>query len=368
MRQGVLILTNSIAGLHSFRKEVVKAIIDSGYVVFISEPDDDVRVEYFKSIGCHIIKTSFNRRGMNPFADFKLCWDYIRIISQIRPKVVLTYTIKPNVYGGIASRLCNTPQIANITGLGDAIENPGLLSKFTIALYRLGLKKTRIVFFQNSFIQEFCLKHRIGRTGRLLPGSGVNLDWHTLKPYPADGAIMKFNFIGRVLKDKGIEEFFEMACFIHSKYPFTEFHILGDCEGAYETKLHELQEEGVIKWHGSVTDIRPYIEDSYATIHPSYHEGMANVILESCAAGRPVITCNINGCKEAVDDGENGYLCKVRDANDLIMVVERFINLPYAKKVQMGKNGRIKMMKEFDRKIVIDSYIGEIENISQLAP
>ena len=204
MNQSILILTNNIGGLHSFRKEVVKAIVDAGCKVYISEPDDDVRVRYFESIGCQIIKTSFNRRGMNPFADFKLLLTYLRLIRRIHPAAVLTYTIKPNIYGGIAARWERVPQLANITGLGDAIENPGFLSKLTIALYRLGLRKTRTVFYQNTSIEEFCKKHGIAGHGRLLPGSGVNLDWHTIKPYPAEGSRMKFNFIGRVLKDKGI--------------------------------------------------------------------------------------------------------------------------------------------------------------------
>ncbi len=363
MRHSILVLTNSIAGLHSFRKELIKTIIDSGFDVYISEPDDDLRAQYFTSIGCNILKTNMSRRGKNPFTDLKLLLVYLRIIRSIRPRVVLTYTIKPNIYGGIASRWCHIPQLANITGLGDAIENPGLLSKFTIALYRLGLKKAKTVFYQNASIEEFCIKHRIGRLGRLLPGSGVNLDWHTLKAYPADGSTMKFNFIGRVLKDKGIEEFFEMARTIRAKYPFVEFHILGDCEGAYETQLRGLQKDGTIVWHGAVTDVRPYIEDSYATIHPSYHEGMANVILETCAAGRPVIACNINGCKEAIDDGVNGFLCRVRDAVDLAEKVERFIMLPYERKVQLGLNAREKMKREFDRKIVIEAYLEEIEDI-----
>ena len=363
MKKSILFLTNSTGGLFSFRKEVVKAIVDEGFQVFISVPDDDERAKYFEEIGCHIVKTRFNHRGMNPLADVKLMLKYLRLIRKVRPAVVLTYTIKPNVYGGIAARWCHIPQLANITGLGDSIENPGLLKKFTILLYRIGLKKARKVFYQNVSIQEFCQKYHIGKQGHLLPGSGVNLQWHTFQNYPSEKETLKFNFIGRVMKDKGIEEYFEMAKTIKQKYPQTEFHILGRCKEKYEEQLKTLQENDVIIWHGGVPDVRPYIKDSCCTIHPSYHEGMANVLLETCAAGRPVIACNINGCKEAVDDSVNGYLCKVKDTQDLTEKVEQFINQPYEQKVQMGLAARKTVEREFDREIVIDAYMNEIKKI-----
>ena len=161
MKGNILVLTNNIAGLHSFRKEVMKAIVDEGYKVYISEPDDDERVKYFEGIGCHIIKTDFDRRGMNPLADLKLLLTYRNMIIQLKPKAVLSYTIKPNVYGGIASRMTGTPQIANVTGLGDALENGGWLQKLTVTLYKFGIGKAKQVFFQNHTNREFCLSHGI---------------------------------------------------------------------------------------------------------------------------------------------------------------------------------------------------------------
>lgn len=365
-KKNVLIVTNSIGGLFSFRKEVVKAIIDNGYNVVISCPSEyGEKTDFFVNLGCQIEPTLVDRRGTNPLHDMKLVLRYLKLMRKMKPMAVLTYTVKPNVYGGIAARLTGVPQLANITGLGDAIENPGLLQKFTIFMYRLGLKKAQKVFYQNSSIQEFCQQHHIGKEGHLLPGSGVNLEWHSFKEYPAEESIMKFTFIGRVMKDKGIEEFFEMAKNLHSKYPQVEFHILGRCEEHYEKQLKSLQDEMVVIWHGAVTDVRPFIKDSHATILPSYHEGMANVLLETCAAGRPVITCDINGCKEAVDDGVNGYLCKVKNAQDLTVKVEQFINLPYEKKMQMGLSARQKVERKFDRNLVIDAYLEEIKRINK---
>lgn len=361
MKQKILILTNNIGGLHSFRKEVVKTIVDAGYEVYISEPDDDERVRYFEEIGCHIVKTDFNRRGMNPLEDFKLMLKYRMMIKQLKPKAVLSYTIKPNIYGGIACRLTGTPQLANVTGLGDAMENGGWLQKLTVGLYKMGIGKARCVFFQNATNKQFCEAQGIvGRMTRLLPGSGVNLEHHRFLELPSDGVI-KFLFISRLLRDKGTEEFFEMAKAIKASYENTEFQILGRCEGDYQQQLDELVEKGVVKYLGSTSDVRPYLANVHCTIMPSYHEGMSNVNLESAANGRPVITTDVPGCRETVDDGVTGFLVKARDAKSLVGGVERFIALPYEDKKKMGRMAREKVEREFDRNIVVKAYLEELE-------
>ena len=363
MKHKILILTNNIGGLHSFRKEVMKAIVDAGYEVYISEPDDDERVRYFEGIGCHIIRTEFDRRGMNPVADLKLMLTYRKLIRQLKPEVVLTYTIKPNVYGGLACRLTGTPQLANVTGLGDAIENGGWLQKLTLALYRIGIKKAKCVFFQNQTNRDFCVSHGVtGEHTVLLPGSGVNLEHHQLQPYPEDGTI-RFLFMARLLKDKGTEEFFETARVIKKKYPNAEFQILGWCEGDYQQQLDELVKAGVVNYLGSTSDVRPFLAKVHCSIMPSYHEGMSNVNLESAANGRPVITTDVPGCRETVDDGVTGYLVKPRSAEDLIAKVEQFLLLSYEEKVAMGHAARTKMEREFDREIVVKKYLKEIESL-----
>lgn len=364
MKGNILVLTNNIGGLHSFRKEVMKAIVDDGYGVYISEPDDDERVKYFENIGCHIIKTAFNRRGMNPLADMKLMLTYRKLIKKLKPKAVLTYTIKPNVYGGIACRLTKTPQLANVTGLGDSIENGGWLQKLTVMLYRMGIGKAKCVFFQNKSNRDICIKFGIANEkSRLLPGSGVNLQHHIYQEYPANEGKVRFLFIGRLLKDKGIEEYFDTAKAIKDKYPNTEFQILGRVEGPFQSRLDELVESGIIKYLGITTDVRPFIGAVESTVMPSYHEGMSNVNLESEANGRPVITTNVPGCRETVDDGKTGYLVKAKDAASLTTAVERFIALPYSQKRMMGENGRMKVEKEFDREIVVKIYLKELGTI-----
>lgn len=366
MSNNVLILSNSIGGLLSFRKEVVKAICDAGYKVFISTPDDNAMADYFRGIGCDIIVTQFDRRGVNPLADFKLMLAYRKLLKRLKPVAVLTYTIKPNIYGGMAARLCRVPQMANVTGLGDAVENGGWMQKLTVTLYKMGLGKARRIFFQNESNRNFGIRVGIADDSSiLLPGSGVNLQQHTYQEYPADEGMVRFLYIGRLLKDKGAEEFFEAAKVIKTKYPQTEFQIVGNVEGDYQKQLDELVAAGTVQFLGPQADVRPFIGAVECTIMPSYHEGMSNVNLESAANGRPVITTNVPGCKETVDDGKTGFLCEAKSAKSLIGAVERFIALPYAQKALMGREGRKKVEREFDRQIVVDAYLNEIEKIKK---
>lgn len=367
MKENILVLTNNIGGLYSFRKEVIKAIVDAGCEVYISKPDNNTREEYFDNIGCHIIQTDFNRKGTNPIADLILLLKYWKMLRWLKPVAALTYTIKPNIYGGLACRLTHTPLFANVTGLGDAVENGGWMQKLSISLYKMGLKKASKIFFQNEANRMFCIREGIADDSSiLLPGSGVNLIHHTYQDYPADEGKIRFLLIGRMLKDKGIEEYFEAANKIKEKYPNTEFQILGSVEGPYQSQLDELVESGVINHLGTTSDVRPFIGAVECTIMPSYHEGMSNVNLESAANGRPVITTNVPGCKETIDDGRTGFLIEARSTQSLIDAIERFIALPYNQKVLMGKNGREKVEREFDRKIVVDAYINEIKKISHV--
>lgn len=359
----ILILTNNYSGLYNFRKEVVKAIKDNGHEVYISAPIDE-KTSYFEEIGCIIIDTQFNRKGTNPIKDTFLIIFYCKIIKRIKPDAVLSYTIKPNIYGGIACQVGRVSQIVNITGLGTAVENSGWLQRLSILLYKVGLRKAKTVFFQNKANMDFCVYNKMVKDHMvLIPGSGVNLQYHTFHDYPADGPI-KFVFISRLLKEKGIEEYFGAAKKIKELYPDTEFHILGDCEEAYEVILDELQYKGIVIYHGPQPDVRPYIRSVHCMVHPSYYpEGMSNVLLESCAAGRPIITTNRPGCGEILDDGRNGYVVKEKNVEDLTSAIERFILLPYNLKVQMGMNARKKVEHEFDRQIVVDAYLKEIKKI-----
>lgn len=361
MKEAILVLSNSISGLFTFRREVMKAIADTGYDVYLVGKDDFPKKN--DETGCHIVNIEISRRGMNPIADLKLLYTYIQIIKEINPKAVLTYTIKPNIYGGMACRLTKTTQIANITGLGDALENRGWLQKLTVSLYSIGLKKTKKVFFQNNWNLEFFLSHGIIKgESHVLPGSGVNLDYHTYQQYPTKEPL-KFLFLGRLIKDKGAREYLNMAKIIGMKYPGVRFDILGKIDDIYKEKFFELEKLGISKYYETTSDIRPYLKVVDCTIMPSYHEGMSNVNLESAANGRPVITTNVPGCRETVEDGKTGFLVTARNTQSLCDAVERFISLPYDQKVLMGKEARNKVEREFNRQIVVDAYLKEINSI-----
>lgn len=363
----ILVLSNSWVGLYCFRKEVFQAFVANGYEVFICCPKGggEDKAVWFRDIGCKLVTLDFSGHGMNPLADFMLMLRYRKLIKKINPVAVLTYTIKPNLYGGMACALCGVPQIANITGLGAAVEYPGLMQRLTIMLYKIGLRKTYMTFFQNETNRQFCIAHKMvkGQT-KLIPGSGVNLQYHACQPYPAETEPIRFVFCSRIRKEKGIEEFIAVAEAMRAKYgDKVEFHVLGGCEGDYEIRLNDLVKKGILTYHGSQNDVRPFFAMGNCTVHPSYYpEGMSNVLLESCATGRPVITTDRSGCREAVDEGINGYIVKQRDTQGLIDIIERFVNLPYEQKKSMGEAARAKVEREFDRQIVVDSYLAIVKD------
>lgn len=361
----ILVLTNNFRGLCNFRKEVMKAFVDNGDEVVASAPVDDKAPEVEK-LGCKVIDTQFNRQGTNPIADFKLMLRYRKLIKQVKPDVVLTYTIKPNIYGGMACALTGVPQIANVTGLGAAVENPGMMQKLTILLYKVGMRKTWLTFFQNTDNMSFCQEHGMVKGAvQLIPGSGVNLEYHAKMPYPAETEPVRFLFMGRIRREKGIDEFLAAAERITKKYDNVEFHVVGGCEGDYEQRLLDLQSKGIIIYHGRQMDVRPFIAKTSCTLHPSFYpEGMSNVLLESCSTGRPIMTTMRAGCREIVEDGVNGYVVKQQDAEDLIEKVEKFLALPYAERKEMGDAARKKAEREFDRNIVMKAYL---EAVGRLA-
>ncbi len=357
----ILILANNDIGLWNFRKEVVTAFISAGYEVCVSLPDGK-RVNDIRNLGCEIDLYEIDRRGMNPLADLKLFSHYRNLIKRYQPDVVLGYTIKPNVYGGMAASFAGIPFIANVTGLGSAVETPGILQKLTVGLYRFALHKAACIFFQNQGNEHFFTTHNIvGAPHRIIPGSGVNLEDFTPAPYIKEG-VVKFLFISRLLKEKGIEEYFSAAEYFRSKRKDVEFHILGFCEDDYSSRLKELQDQGIVIYHGLQYNVRPFIAESACLIHPTYYpEGMSNVILEASAVGRPIIATRRYGCKEAVEEDVTGFLFEEKDREGLFESIEKFLSLSPSAREEMGKSARRKMEKEFDRNIVIKAYLDEID-------
>lgn len=359
----ILVLINSLGGLYSFRRELIHKLIEEQYEVIIAAPENEKK-SYFIEIGCSYINIPIERRGTNPVTDFKLLMKYKKIISNVRPSVVLTYTIKPNVYGGLVCRLLGVPYISNITGLGTAVENNSVLQKITLSLYKIGLKKSSCIFFQNRENMKFMLDKNVVNTEcKLIPGSGVNLEHYKLLEYPNED-IIHFLFISRIMKEKGIDQYLDAARYIKSKYDNIVFDVLGNSEELYRVKLEKMQNEGLIVYHGRQEDVREFHKLSHCTIHPTYYpEGMSNVLLESAACGRPIITTNRSGCREIIEDGVNGFIVEQKNSKDLIEKIEKFLRLSFEEKRQMGSDGRKKVEKEFDRQIVIKAYLDEIDKL-----
>ena len=358
----ILILANNDVGLYKFRKELIEALLKE-HEVHISLPYGEF-VDDMIELGCIYHNVEFDRHGTNPIKELGQMTYYKKLIKLVKPDVVLTYTIKPNVYGGMACSMLKIPYFCNVTGLGTAIENPGIMQKISLTLYRLGLKKARKVFFQNQQNLDFMLKHKVVKSNyHLLPGSGVNLNNFTLMDYPTEQTNINFLFIGRVMKDKGIDEFLSMAKQIKSKYPCTSFEIIGMIDGDYEDTINNAVSEGYVNYHGLQSDVKPFIQKSHCVVLPSYHEGMANVLVEAAASGRPVIASDIAGCRETFDDGLSGISCKAKSAESLIDAVEKFITIPYEQKKEMCIAGRKKVEQQFSRQIVIDAYLNELNNL-----
>ena len=328
--------------------------------VFVSLPVGKF-TENIKNIGCKYIETSFDRKGTNVFGDYNLYKTYINIIKEVKPDVVLTYTIKPNVYGGLACQKLHIPYIANVTGLGSAIENGGLLQFISLNLYKLGLRKANKVFFQNKANKDFMLSKGIGNNNsEILPGSGVNLKEFKPFAFPSDKSI-EFTYVGRIMKEKGFDQYVDTAKYIRNKYPNTVFHVCGPYEDDYKDTIETLVNENVLVYDGYVEDMTTIYKKVQCTIHPTYYpEGLSNVLLETCACARPIITTDRPGCKEVIEDSYNGYIVKQKDSEDLINKVEKFVSLSNKERKQLGLNAREKVEKEFDRNIVINKYLEAI--------
>ena len=347
----VLIVANSTGGLYKFRGELLQELVKR-YEVEILIPNGDF-IEEMKAMGCKFTLKDMDRHGTNPLSELKLISEYKKEIKAAAPDIVLTYTIKPNIYAGMACASLGIPYVANITGLGTAIENPGIMQKVTVTLYRYGLRKAQKVFFQNAANKDFMVRHHVVKEPyQVIPGSGVNLDKHTFEAYPseADG----------IMRDKGINELLEAMKQVHEKHPDTTLDIVGGLDGNYGDVMKEAESLGYIRYHGRQRDVHSFYTNAHCTVLPSYHEGTANVLLESSSTGRPVISTRVPGCRETYDDGKTGIGCEVKNAASLAEAMEKFLGMSEAEHAQMGKLGREKMEREYDRGIVIRAYLEEI--------
>ena len=362
----VLIAINFDEGLYNFRKELLEALLACGYEVHIAVPKGEY-TDRMQAMGCIFHDTALNRRGTNPLQELTLLRTYGKILKDTVPDVVLTYTIKPNIYMGLLCGGKKIPYITTITGLGTAVEGKGLLQCMTGVLYKVAMKKVSLVFFQNRANEKIFRDRKIAPgKHEMLSGSGVNVDHFTYQRFPIEKDTVGFLFVSRIMKEKGIEEYMDAAEQIRSRHPETRFRILGFLEEDYTGKerFARLCREGVIEFIGSVEDVIPYMKESQCIVHPSYYpEGMSNVCQEGAACGRAVITTDRPGCRETVVDGKTGFLIRERDSKDLVGKIEQFLRLSLEERKRLGQNGRKYMIERFDRKNVINSYKKAIERI-----
>ena len=366
----IALLTNNDDDVYCFRKELIEGFIDEGYEMLISCPDGP-KFELMRDIPFIYDNPDIDRRGTNPIADAKLMYHYWRLFRKHRPAVVLTYTAKPNVYASIAAHWLGIPVINNLTGLGSVVNESGLKKAFIMWLFKLAYQKSACMMFQNATNMQVAIDAGMVKGDyKLIPGSGVNTDRYPLQPYPdggdgKTGAPVVFNYIGRVLKDKRVDDYIEAAKRIKRNYPQTEFNILGFIEPTemhYDAELKQLGEQNIVLYRGSQKDVKPFVARAHCTIHPStYGEGMSNVLLESASSGRFLITTDNPGCQETVEEGKTGFIYHGEDVDALADAIKRFLALPNETRKKMGEAGRQRVKDNFSREIVVKAYKSKIK-------
>lgn len=359
----ILVLTNIDIGLYKFRKELLEKLL-LNHKVYIALPDGEY-IGKLQEMGAIFCPIDIERRGKNIFQEFRLICDFFKIIKTVKPDVILTYTIKPNIYGGTLCQILHKPYIVNITGLGTEVEKNNIFSRALVICYRKALKKAACIFFQNQSNRKFFLKSGLRHQNvKCLPGSGVNLLEHCYEEYPDTKNGIVFLFIGRIMKDKGVGELVIASKRLQKKFKNIKVQLVGFCEDDYKNELERLNARKYVEFCGQQEDVHSFIKNCHAVVLPSYHEGMANVLLEAAASGRPVLASNVPGCRETFREGISGFGFAARSAKELEKAMEKFISLDYDKKVQMGKAGRKKMENQFSRDIVIDMYEEEINKLA----
>jgi glycosyltransferase involved in cell wall biosynthesis len=369
----ILFISNTSFALFNFKYGLIKTLKDSGYKVFVAAPFDN----YSDRLGSEfdfIPLRRLSRHGINPLNDFMLFAELMNVYKREKPDLVLSTTIKPNIYSSLACRTLKIPAISTVTGLGYIFMNKNLLTAVVEKLYKIAFKKNYAVFFQNKHDSNLFIKKGIVEKDKIVivGGSGVNADYFSYdycKNIEKDKNKIVFLLIARMLWDKGIGEFIEAARILQKKYRDVEFWLLGGTDNdnhSNNVKLEEIKQwekEGAVKYLGATDDVRPYICKSDCVVLPSYREGTPRSLLEAMAMEKPIITTDEPGCKDTVDDGINGFLCKIKNSADLADKMAKMINLSENSRREMGGRGRRKVLKEFDERVVISKYLEVIEKV-----
>lgn len=355
-----LIVTNHSYMLWQFRRELITKLLECGEVV-LSMPFTG-HEEDFTALGCRCIDTPLDRRTINPVTDLRLLATYQKLLRQEKPDMVITYSIKANIYGGYACAQQSVPYCVNVQGLGTAFQNP-LLASIVTVMYRVAARRADTVFFENRDNAQEFVRRGIVPSGRIavLRGAGVNLEYYPFRPYPEEDGCVRFLFLGRIMQEKGVDELFAAARRLKAEYGGrVALDLVGFFEEEYKETIDRLAADGILTFHGFQQDPRPFYQKAHCVVLPSYHEGMSNVLLEAAATGRALITSDIPGCREAVDDGINGFLCAPRSEDSLYRQMRRFVELTRPQREAMGAASRSKMEQSFDKEGVVQDTLDRV--------
>ncbi len=369
-KKKVAIVENHELGIYSIRYDLVKAIAEKYDVSVLTEIDDSFKNGDLETVVRFI---DVGKSVMNPLTALKYNARLRKALKEIQPDVCLTFTIRPAIYGNMVTSGLKIPTISTITGTGPLFDSKSLSYRIARQLYKWVLKKTKFVFFPNyddleAFIRA---KYITRQQAKRVPGSGVNYQKFAPMPFTRgeDGRFI-FLYISRLIKDKGIMEYVEAASILKPQFPKAEFHVIGPLWTGNKRSLtvtakerDEWIEKKWIVYHDKQKDIRPFVADADCVVMPSYREGMSNVLLEAASMARPLIATNVTGCRDIVEDGMNGLLCEVKDGKDLAEKMKQMMNIPITQRDEMGKKGREKMIREFDKKLVIQIYLQAIDEV-----
>ena len=361
----VVITLNSSWQAYNFRLNVARALKENGYKVIFIAPYDNKYSELLKK-EFDFYDISIDPKGINPIKDFGTMVSLYKLYYDIRPDIILNFTIKPNIYSSLVARLLKIKVISNISGLGTIFIKQSIITKIAKLLYKIALSFNAKVFFQNNDDKNLFIENKLTKKDKsyLLPGSGVDLN----KFIPIENQnneIFKFLLIARLLQDKGIIEYIEAIKIIKKKYPNIRFKLLGSLYQGNPTAISNEELDmwintNLIEYLGHSDNVKEEIEKVDCIVLPSYREGLSRVLLEAACLEKPIITTNVPGCKDVVIHGENGFLCEVKNSSDLATKIEQMINQSKDELTQMGKRGRELIIKDFDEQLVINKYMDAI--------
>lgn len=364
----IALSSNTTWYLYNFRMGTIRALIERHFRVIIIAPWDEFSLR-LRELGCEVYDIEMDNKGSSPIDDVRTFLAYRKLYRMLQPDLALHFTIKPNIYGTFAARSLGLPCVNMVSGLGTAFIRETWLTRIVEQLYRLSQSWPHKVFFQNMDDLGIFVERRLAQAEKVerVPGSGVNLAQFVAMPQ-ANNSSPIFLLIARMLRDKGVVEFVEAARLVKARHPAVCFQLLGQLGVENRSAiLHEQVEgwvaEGLVEYLGETDNVVPYIANADCIILPSYREGISRILLEASAMARPIVATDVTGCREVVDDGETGYLCKVKDPIDLADKLERMLLLSSEQRAEMGRKGREKMQREFDEQIVIRRYLEVIDEI-----